>query len=301
MLQPLFDDWRIPYQAQQNGWLNLTCPFCGDTGMHLGSSPTSVYFHCWRCGWHPTNETLSLVLGVEANTIPQLLKQYHIYNNGRATRAKETDKVIAIHPFKLPSGTGPLGKYHKRYLVSRHFDPDRIEREWGIQGTGPVSSLDHIDYKLRIIIPIIWGGATVSFQGRDITDRSDTRYMACPKDREKVPHQKILYGNEEYWGRNRTGIVTEGVTDVWRLGPSACATFGMDVGLEQVMAIAQRLDRIFIVFDNELEAQRNARKLSTKLKMLGKEVYIQTIKAKDPGKMKQRDADALVRDLLGRT
>src|SRR4029077_16224057 len=103
-------------------------------------------------------------------------------------------------PHKRPSDLGPLREAHRRYLRHRGFDPDIIAGQWQIQGTGPVSTLDGIDYRNRIFIPILWDEKEVSFQTRDITNRSRARYISCPAPRELTPHKNVLYGREADWG-----------------------------------------------------------------------------------------------------
>ena len=75
------------------------------------------------------------------------------------------------------------------------------------------------------------------------------------------------------------------------------ATFGIEFKMEQVLCLAGLHDRFFIIFDEEPQAQKQARELATKLKTLGKRAYVQKIEG-DPGGMKPEDAKYLVRDLL---
>jgi len=67
--------------------------------------------------------------------------------------------------------------------------------------------------------------------------------------------------------------------------------------MEQVLALAKIHDRFFIVYDNEPQAQQQARKLAVKLKALGKKVFIETVDT-DPGDMKIEDARHFVKTLL---
>lgn len=300
-IEQIYKDYGIYYEPQQNGWINTTCPFCDDTKAHLGCAPDSLTFNCWRCGWHPTKETIAKLLNIRESDVSALLKQYNLRKRP-ARDKKEFNRKINIHPFRYPEPyDSKLGKVHKKYLKKRGFDPIYMEKEWDLISTGPVSFLDKLDYKYRIIIPIIWNGEVVSFQSRDVTEQSKFKYMVCPPEREKIHHKNIIYGNQEYWEYNRVGIITEGVTDVWKLGPLACATFGMKFTMPQVLEMAHQFDRIFIVFDSEKQAQKQAKKLAIKLRMLRKEVYIQTVgKNKDPGDLTQEDADHFVRQLIGR-
>lgn len=296
MIERIYDDWHVAYKTQANGWVNTTCPYCGDTGEHLGCGPDFLFFNCWRCGAHPVKETLSKLLHIPESKVPEVLRKYDA--PGGAARVRPEPRV-SINPFKYPTGTGPLNKYHKHYLRKRGYDPEALAFQWGLQGTGPMSRLDGINYGNRVLIPIRWRGEDVSFQARDISGKSDLKYIACPKARERKEHQTVLYGDQTHWASSRTGIIVEGVTDVWRMGPSSAAVFGIDFKLEQVMEIAAHFDRIFILFDAERQAQRMARKLEVKLAMLGKEVHREVLEGGgDPGDLKQNDADHLARQLL---
>lgn len=298
-IRRLLVDYNIPFATQgrhsTEGWVNIHCPFCaGSKDFHLGIPENGMVAHCWRCGTHSVVETLSQVLGISPSKTREILQKYKI-NISRGKRKEETK--ASIFPMKYPSPNSPLTPLYKEYLAKRGFDPDRLEKEWGLLQTGPVSFLDGISYSHRILIPIRWDGQVVSFQGRDITGKSDRKYLACPKRREKVHHKNILYGKQEVWRDSRAIIVVEGVTDVWRLGEHAAATFGIEFKMEQVLCLAGLHDRFFIIFDEEPQAQKQARELATKLKALGKRAYVQKIEG-DPGGMKPEDAKYLVRDLL---
>jgi hypothetical protein len=265
----------------------------------MGCPPNALYFHCWRCGWHPVEETLSLVLHVQRSEVKQILRQHRL--DILPSQRVDTAPKVMLHPFKYPTPVCPCLGAHKRYLRDRGFDPAKLIKDWNLQGTGPIATLDEIDYKFRVIIPIMWDGRVVSFQARDITGKSPFKYKACPKPREEIHHKHVLYGKQEYWEMSRVGIIVEGVVDAWRIGPAAACTFGIEFSIEQVMQMGKHFDRIFVLYDKERTAQRQAKKLSTKLRMMGKEVYvIDQYDGDDPGSMSESDAQNLVRDLLGK-
>jgi hypothetical protein len=205
---------------------------------------------------------------------------------------------VQIKPFKLPAGCGPLGKPHLRYLERRGFDAEQIMRTWGLLGTGPLAFLDGLNYRFRIVAPIIWDGRTVSFQSRDYTNKADRKYLACVPEREVLSHKTILYGQQDKWGS--TGILVEGITDVWRLGTSACATFGIEYQTEQVLQLINHFERVVILFDPEPQAQQQARKMRAQLSGCGVKVIIEKLTDCDPGDLSQDDADHLVRNILRR-
>lgn len=296
-IQRLLIDHNIPFategQHSTEGWVNVHCPFCaGSREFHLGLNEDGRAAHCWRCGSHPIIDALSHILELPPSRVRSLLQEYRI----NITR-KRVEPKVAIFPLKFPSPNSRLTSYYKRYLERRNFDPRELEAEWEIRQTGPVSTLDGIPYSHRILIPIRWNGEVVTFQARDITEKSPQKYLACPKRREKIHHKDILYGKQEAWRNPRGIIVVEGVTDVWRLGRYAAATFGIKFKMEQVLQLSKVNDRFFIIFDEEPQAQKQAKELATKLKALGKQAYIQKIDG-DPGEMKPEDAKHLVKELL---
>ena len=162
-------------------------------------------------------------------------------------------------------------------------------------GFCPISQLDGISYKHRIIAPIYWNEERVSFQGRDATDKHSKKYMACPKDRELIHHKEILYGKQSEWGS--TGICVEGITDVWRLGTASFATFGIKYTPKQLRLVAKSFERVFILFDPEGTATEQAVKLMNELKFRGLEANTILLDS-DPGSMKQEDADYLTKQIL---
>ncbi len=300
-IQRLLTDHNIPFTTEgphsTQGWVNVHCPFCtGSRNFHLGIHEDGRGAHCWRCGPHSALSALSAVLEMPASEVRKLLEKYQI----GITRKRREEAKVAIFPMKFPKPNSALTPLYKQYLEGRGFDPDELEKEWGVFQTGPVSFLDKISYSHRILIPIKWDGEIVSFQARDITGKSDRKYLACPKRREKIHHKDILYGKQESWLKSRGIIVVEGVTDVWRLGRFSAATFGIEFKMEQVLRLAGLHETFHIVFDDEPQAQKQAKKLATKLKTLGKTANVHKIQG-DPGSMKPDDARHLVRSLLRRT
>lgn len=225
-----------------------------------------------------------------------IAKDYKLNKKGKAS--PKTDHIIHINKkaFKYPSAVSKMGLAHRRYLEKRNFDPDYIEDYWGVKGTSPTSQLDGIPYRYRILAPIYWGGTVVSFQCRDHTDRQAQPYMACPQEREVMHHKHILYGASTLW-KKRVGAVLEGIVDAWRLRGHACATFGIQYTPEQVRLLAELFDKVFIIFDPELQAQQQAKKLQEELRFRRVEAIHYTGLETDPGAMSDDDAKHLLKEL----
>jgi hypothetical protein len=301
----IFRTYNVPYVTQgdphvTSGWAGMSCPWCtGKPGNYLGVNLAKVWFRCWRCGHHPQVETIAALCHIG---IPQAWTIYRsldgVGNGGDRYQAKDqaAQKRIAISPYRRPSDIDRMKRRHRDYLASRNFDPDEIERVWDVAGTGPASYLDEIDYRHRLFVPIHWEGHEATFQARDITGKSDTKYRACPMDREAVHHKHIIYANPTLTGR--TGICVEGVTDAWRLGPLAFATFGIQFKLAQVRAIITRFDRVAIAFDGgERQARMQAQKLEKQLGSLISTKIFALEDGIDPGSMTQDDAQHLVAEV----
>ncbi len=275
------------------GWLNLACPFCwGHDGYHLGYCEQGDFFSCWRCGFHPAWEVVASLLNLSRGAALDMVRRYRhdrpTHSNIHRSRLAKDRVPLVVLPF----GSGPLAPHHNKYLQKRGFsDPSATAELWRLYGTGIVGP-----YKLRIIAPIYFGGVLVSFQGRDITERSPLKYKACEQTKEARDHKTCLYGIDEVPGD--TIIVTEGIVDVWKIGPGAVATFGIKYTPSQLRLIS-RFQRRFILFDSgEPEAVNQARKLAGELAALGGTTEIVTLDYEDPGEMSEAEGVELRKSLL---
>lgn len=302
----LYEDYGIDYKTEghkhcREGWVNIPCPFCtGNPGYHLGFPLDGFVFKCYRCGKHGVYEVISKLLSVSTKEAKQIVTQY----SGKIQKPVSKPVIKSIG-FKLPSGLVDLQPPHRRYLTDRGFDPQYLRDNWEIMGTGPLSFLSdgkkQIDYKHRIFIPIFWKGKMVSFQTRSIkknTEHGDLKYIACPKNREIIHHKDIIYAHRNWEKiRGETGIVVEGVTDVWKLGENAVATFGIEYKPKQVNILAKAYKRIAVVFDEEPQARRQAKKLVEELTLLGVDAWWVPID-QDPGSMTKEQARKLVNKII---
>lgn len=299
-IQQLLSDYSIPIAGPSDrhhteGWTNIRCPFheTQNPGFHLGIPDDGYVFTCYSCGTHSIVDTICKLLNIDAFAARKLIKEYA----GHTThRTQEKVFKIRSKAHHSPSNTGDLLPAHRKYLSKRKFDPDLLVREWGLLGTGPISTLDKIDYSRRIFIPILWDGKEVTFQTRDITNKHPMKYLACPEDRELIKHKHIIYLHPKFKGS--TIIMTEGVTDVWRFGRFAGATFGTKYTPYQVRAIAKLFTRVAVCFDGgENAARMQADKLIADLRFRKVDSFRIDIVG-DPGSMKQEDADYLVKQII---
>ena len=175
---------------------------------------------------------------------------------------------------------------HKKYLQSRGFSG--VYEKYQLKCFGPVG-----DYKLRLYIPVFLHGRIVTYTTRDVTNRARIPYIHCPEENSAVPIKHTLYNIDSV---QDTAIVCEGVTDVWRIGLGAVATFGVNLTVQQIKKLS-KIKRIFILFDND--AKKQAEKLALTLCAFT-ETEILDLPSGDPADMPQGDIDMLRKQVFGK-
>lgn len=290
-LPDLLDELRIPFRRHgesphvSEGWIGLECPFCGrGTGRYgLGVNLRSGRVSCWKCGGHSLAAALAEITGQDSKTIrPQL---------AGLDRFREAPLAVS-GKLELPGGLTELGAAHRDYLAGRGFDPDELVERWKIQAIGLAARL-----AWRIFIPIHRQREVVSWTTRAVSDAvpHTDRYRGAKRTQEAIPKHRLLYG-EDLAGA--AAVVVEGPTDVWAIGPGAVCTCGVGFSPAQTARLA-RFSRIAVCFDSDRAAQRRARALADQLAMLGREVAIVRLDAKDAA-VAMRESPGELRELRTR-
>jgi DNA primase len=288
-LLTILSDHGIPHTTQHHhatsGHVQVHCPFCGDDNYHLGIRLDGQVAHCWRCGGHRGVAVLCKLLHKSSGEVKLLLGQIPasrlILDKRKARR--EAPKAIS-----LPYGSRHLCHSHNHYLTDRGFDPEQLVHDYHLKATGPLGP-----YKWRIIVPIIRQEQLISYTGRDITDKSDTRYKNCLQEEEGYPAKSWLYDLDRCEGRNRV-LVVEGPTDAWRMGIGSVATMGITWTWPQVELLS-RFEMVFLLYDPEERAQLQAEKLMDELTTLGTEAEIVDCPAEDPGSLDEQQVKQIRR------
>jgi DNA primase len=78
-------------------------------------------------------------------------------------------------------------------------------------------------YEDRLVVPVVQGRMLVGYQARVIQGESACKYLTV-----SVKTAASLY-NRDVAMFQRDIVLVEGVTDVWRIGPSSVALFGKTV------------------------------------------------------------------------
>lgn len=291
----LYKDYKIKYWDDgpnvSPGWCNIRCVHCEDDSNHLGFNLDKGYFNCWKCGVHDVDYTLSKLLNINKAIAKNIILDY---TESFSYIKQLNRKKASAEEIKLPGSE--LSKYHRKYLQDRNFDPDYLIKEYGITGTDPGETWNGMLYELRLIIPIIYKGQLVSFQGRDITDKQKERYKGCSIEESVINYKHILYNIDR--ALSDRVVVVEGMTDVWKMGDGFVASFGTIMTSSQIQSLST-FQKIFFLFDPDTQAQRQANKYACQLASMGRDVEVlNNLSGKDPGDMSEKEAEEIRREIL---
>ena len=268
--QKLFEDYKIDYSLKTNrGWVNTKCIYCGGSSYKLGFNPTEDYCTCFACGLHNLKETLSKLLAIPKKDINDVIEQYK--TRTIILNKLNDKKTTAVKNLVLPTDT--FTPIERKYLKSRNFNPSYLHKKYNVVGGGIVG-----DWKYRIIIPVIINGKIVSWTGRSILEKSKLDELKIPRYKnleikKSVINPKECLFNLDY-AKNKTVVLTEGAFDVMRLGDDFICSFGTSLTQSQIKELKMRYEKIFIMFDNEPEAQEKAKKYGMMLSSVGVDVEI---------------------------
>lgn len=248
-LEELFIEHGFPFYETERSIIT-TCPQCNKE-KHLYLYKTSGNGKCMKCGTSFSAAAVVVAITgctyhdafkiLDANKFIEANQTLH-FTLGEARRADVYDEEIRTAP--LPANfldlTHNESKPGLEYLVQRGV--------WW-----PILSLYNVRYcpsMKRVIFPVRQGDGYVGWQGRDITGKSELRYMS-PKGFQKA---RVLLGYELVnHGEERDYVIlSEGPVDCLRLailGNSVCS-MGKEVSTTQIKLIQRLLvKKVYLALD----------------------------------------------------
>jgi len=279
---------NIPYMTEGKNigadWIHISCPFCSDTSYHLGFSTVYNTFKCWRCGKHQPKKVF---LRLSNMPFKEIYKRYYRFNDSSIVKPiKRNERRYRSEDIKLPKEFKDIDIRHIKFLKKRNFNWREIKDKYKIKGTGILGN-----FKNRLIMPVYHNGNLVTFTGRDITGKNETRYKNCPRDMENRSIKNCLYNLDNIKGDKV--IIVEGITDVWRLGNCAVATFGTEYTTEQIL-LMKKFKKIFIMYDED--AINKAESLACELGLFA-DVEVLEISG-DPGDLTKEEVFSIKSELF---
>ncbi len=260
------------------GWVNVNCPFCHDPSWHLGINLLTNRCSCWKCGrrtsfWFYLKEKF----GFDNYKLGRLFdKHTQIGQFGPVRDATEPLGHFGRECLKWPSNVkdSPL-PIHEKYLRKRGFNPQEIVPYYNLKFTGHNSKYTkddrtQIDFRYRVLAPVIMGGKTVNFIGRDVTENeSAIRYKNCPNEEAIITTKDCLYNSD---GVKDIAIIVEGPTDVWNVGFGAVGVIGIKVTKRQIAYLQElHLQKAVLLFDEGAKEEED--KLNDILSIFIPEVF----------------------------
>lgn len=220
--------------AHPGEYYQVCCPYCKDSRFRLYVNHR--YGQKDRFGRRMTflaicyNETACM--SNEANRMDFLDTLEEIDGVLARARLNEGEEVPAeARVVDWPGPCVPLSKLKKNhpaveYLRSRHFDPAYISKRFDVRYC--VDSHFFLARE-RLIIPVFEKGLLKGWQARYVGDLDwknkslhlPPKYFTLPN----MPRRLLLY-NFDNAKQYQTGIIMEGPTDVWAMGPMGICTFG---------------------------------------------------------------------------
>lgn len=282
----------IATKRERATWVQINCPFCQDDSFHLGYKLAGGYFNCYRCGGMSLYTVIKRLFPTE--NIRKLIESYGGVPSVPQFRPTQKAKPLRVDAV-LPRNT-PLSIRHQLYLQSRGFDPEELEKTWGLRATRDIGQ-----YAFRILIPVTHRNRVVSFQTRDITGRAGAPYIAALPAVEARPIKDCLYGYDLAKGQGWPFVVVfEGVPSVWRFGVGSVGTFGVEYTPAQVKLLSQ-WKTVLVWYDNDMAGMKKGERLAGELSVLGCRVVSLSNpigKGKAPDEWTQSKCDLVRQSLL---
>lgn len=256
--------------------LGVCCPFCSDSGFHLGINIEAKTISCFKCGTtgtilkYLTEELRSFTKALEA--VKKIIPRELISFRETAVRESRVSKV------ELPKGAKQgLGNRHMEYLrYGRKYpilDPKKLADEYNLHSTGPVGR-----YPNRIIVPVVRNHRLVTYTTISIADEAEERYKHLPETESIISIKDYLYN---FHTVKKVVFVVEGLFDCWRLGETAVPTFGTKVTDAQIRLLAT-IPNVILLFDGDEAGYQACIDVSEKLAAFTNVYQISMPAGRDP-------------------
>lgn len=230
-------------------------------------------------------------------------------------------------PIYLPQTFIPLDQLcqdhpARYYLQQRGFDPDQLARDYEV-GYCDISLFSNPPIKNRIVVPI-YRPALLSpamadsgqrviklagWQARAIQEPPGgvyCKYLTATGTRKSC----LLYGLPTAITTSGPAVIVEGITDAWRIGPTAVALLGKSISPQQVrLAVRYFRGRPVIIWLDD-DAEKDAARVREQLERgraeiddkSGVFVAVTPTGRKDPGECNSSEiSDAIELAMMGRS
>lgn len=270
------EDQSIAYSESgenvSTGWIGINCPFCDDALNHLGINRQTKVISCFKCG--TTGNIIKLIQEINNCSVFQAITVVKKYQDKSLSYLDIPERQTSSSKVILPKGSSKIFPgIFQNYFRERNFDLDYLTTKFDLYACHISSD---IKFKYRIIAPVYQNHELVTYVGRDVTGKAQTKYQNCPLEYSLISIKDCLYNLDSIKDK---AIIVEGITDVWRLGDGAVATFGTQFTEKQV-SLLTRLEKVFVMYDSD--AIEVSHRLANELTGICKNVEVIELSQGDP-------------------
>ena len=312
-LENLLDIYGVDYittgQNSSADFVNINCvggECVDDQKYKLGVHRSLCYGYCWADGKIKVFD-IAKSLGIPwrewSKAIDEASDEWEIeYSDMEPLVDIDDDEADIFVPGE------PLKEVHKEYLRGRGFNPEWLEKEFGVRGTGYLPYIPgEACMAHMIVIPIHYQNRIISYLGRSIQKDPMFRYICCHETQELRFHKRLFFNLDK--ATSKKVILVEGTFDAMKLIQASgnfniIASYGTAIKPEQLLLLRERYDEVIVLFDPEEKAQGHADEIVDYMSQFGKQAVSITLQGEednDPGKLDLPTAKFLVEALLGKT
>jgi len=279
-VKQFFEDYDIEYHksGEKNvtrGWVNINCPFCSDPSWHCGINLKSKFFNCFSCHKKGgSNYLVKILLQCTTSKAEFIIKKY-----STDLESYEDDIVLPATEVFLPEeAISKFPPLHLNYLKSRSFGLGTIKK-YNLKACYQFGK-----YSYRIIIPFYYKKKLITFTTRDVTGKSDKKYLNAPSEKSIYKTTDTFYNIDNVF--SDSVLIVEGTTDVWRIGNNSVALSTTAISHHQIkMLINKRIKRAVVLLDPNQED--NAERIGARLSMF-MDTKIFLLDEEDPADMNEK-------------
>ena len=279
-------------------YYRVDCPKCGDSYQRLFIN------HCWGVVDRQTgDDRLWMAICFNENCFTTRQEMYYLFNRidcdqSRLSTAEIKEGVVrdvSGDTMGWPGMTCPVNQLPTnhpaiQYLMSRGFNPNRLSQFYGVRYCQASEDFRALN---RLIVPMLWEDKMRGWQSRypgeknwkDKQHSRESKYYTA----EGFHKADYLY-NLDTARKYETGVIVEGVTDVWRVGPQGMALLGKDVSDRQRALAMEHFRHNVLVLLLDADAWESE-KTQSQIRwfndhtLSGRFVAIQLPNGQDPGSM----------------
>lgn len=292
-IREVLDDLDIYYTETgknvSEGWIGVSCPFCGDESNHLGINLNGKSISCFKCGETGTIiKYLAEELGswgkainILGDAVPREMKRF----------GKEIIKERSVSVELPKEASKKILKYHAQYLNKRGYSFKYLMKKYDFYFVGVNSE----DWSNRIIVPVYRRKKLITFTSVSIMDDIKLRYKHLKDEKSVVSIKHYLYGLESVKGNSI--CVVEGLFDKFRIGDGCVCSFGTNLTAEQKILLTN-YDKVVVCFDGDDTGKKSANKLANDISAFTDVEILDIPEGNDPDSLPKEDV-MYIRNKIG--